>query len=70
MPDAIYLPGKEPPVRSGQEAGWASELFWTQRLEEKILPLKRSDDLGRKYSYMANCALAPNLSRNSSFIHV
>jgi hypothetical protein len=49
VPDAIYLPGKEHPVRSGQDAGWASELIWTQRLDERNLPLKSSDDLGRKY---------------------
>jgi hypothetical protein len=28
-------PGKEPPVPIGQEAGWAPEPVWTQRLEEK-----------------------------------
>jgi hypothetical protein len=28
--------GKEPSVPIGQEAGWALELVWTQRLEEKI----------------------------------
>jgi hypothetical protein len=33
-PDALY-PGKGPPVPIRQEAGWASELVWTQRLEEK-----------------------------------
>jgi hypothetical protein len=27
--------GKEPPVPLGQEAGWAPEPVWTQRLEEK-----------------------------------
>jgi hypothetical protein len=27
--------GKEPPVPIGQEAGWALELVWMQRLEEK-----------------------------------
>jgi hypothetical protein len=27
--------GKEPTVPTGQNAGWASELVWTQRLEEK-----------------------------------
>jgi hypothetical protein len=34
-PAALY-PGKGPPVPIGQEAGWASELVWTQRLEEKF----------------------------------
>jgi hypothetical protein len=28
-------PGKVPPVPIGQEAGWAPEHIWTQRLEEK-----------------------------------
>jgi hypothetical protein len=27
--------GKDPPVSIAQKAGWASELVWTQRLEEK-----------------------------------
>jgi hypothetical protein len=29
------LPGKGPPVPIVQEAGWAPEPVWTQRLEEK-----------------------------------
>jgi hypothetical protein len=28
-------PGKEPPVPTVQEAGWAPEPVWTQRIEEK-----------------------------------
>jgi hypothetical protein len=31
----LYPRGKDPPIPTGQEAGWASELVWTQRLEEK-----------------------------------
>jgi hypothetical protein len=27
--------GKDKPVPNGYEAGWASELVWTQRLDEK-----------------------------------
>jgi hypothetical protein len=34
-PGRALLPGKEPPVPIGQEAGWASEPVWTQGLEEK-----------------------------------
>jgi hypothetical protein len=34
-------PGKGPPVRIGQEAGWAPEPVWTQRLEENTLCLHR-----------------------------
>jgi hypothetical protein len=34
-PVRALLPGKEPPVPIGEEAGWASEPVWTQRLEEK-----------------------------------
>jgi hypothetical protein len=32
-PGRALLPGKGPLVPFGQEAGWASELVWTQRLE-------------------------------------
>jgi hypothetical protein len=34
-PDRALSPGKGPPVRIVQEAGWAPEPVWTQRLEEK-----------------------------------
>jgi hypothetical protein len=34
-PDRALPPGKGPPVPIGQEAGWASEPVWTQRLKEK-----------------------------------
>jgi hypothetical protein len=32
---ALYPPGKGPPVPIEQEAGWAPEPVWMQRLEEK-----------------------------------
>jgi hypothetical protein len=34
-PAALYPRGKDSPVPIGQEAGWAPEPVWTQRLEEK-----------------------------------
>jgi hypothetical protein len=34
-PNRALPPGKEPPVPIGQEARWASEPVWTQKLEEK-----------------------------------
>jgi hypothetical protein len=34
-PAAFYLKGKDLSVPIGQEAGWATEPVWTQRLEEK-----------------------------------
>jgi hypothetical protein len=34
-PGRALPPGKEPPVPIVQEAGWASEPVWTQKLEEK-----------------------------------
>jgi hypothetical protein len=34
-PAALFPPGKGPPVPIGQEAGWAPEPVWTQRLQEK-----------------------------------
>jgi hypothetical protein len=34
-PGRALHPGKGPPVPIGQEAGWAPEPVWTQRLDEK-----------------------------------
>jgi hypothetical protein len=34
-PGRALPPGKEPPVPTGREAGWAPEPVWTQSLEEK-----------------------------------
>jgi hypothetical protein len=34
-PGRALSPGKGPPVPTGQEAGWAPEPVWTQRIEEK-----------------------------------
>jgi hypothetical protein len=36
-PAALLPPGKGPPVPIVQEAGWAPEPVWTQRIEEKSL---------------------------------
>jgi hypothetical protein len=38
-PGHTLLPGKGPPVPTGQEAGWAPELVWTQKLVKNPLPL-------------------------------
>jgi hypothetical protein len=45
-PSAPY-PGKGPPVPIVYEAGWTSELVWTQGLEERILYLCRESNRGR-----------------------
>jgi hypothetical protein len=34
-PAALLPPGKRPPVPIVQEAGWAPEPVWTQRVQEK-----------------------------------
>jgi hypothetical protein len=34
-PAALYSRGKDPRLPIGQQAGWAPEPVWTQRLEEK-----------------------------------
>jgi hypothetical protein len=44
---ALYPPGKGPPVPIVQEAGWAPEPVWTQRLEEKSFRLCRGSNLDR-----------------------
>jgi hypothetical protein len=36
-PGHVLAPGKGPPVPIIQEAGWAPEPVWTQRLEEKSI---------------------------------
>jgi hypothetical protein len=38
-PGPALAPGKGPPVPIVQEAGWAPEPVWTQRLEEKSFAL-------------------------------
>jgi len=35
-PGRSLAPGKGPTLPNGQEAGWATELVWTERLEEKF----------------------------------
>jgi hypothetical protein len=35
-PSTLYSQAKDLPVPIVQEAGWASELVWTQRLEKKF----------------------------------
>jgi hypothetical protein len=46
-PTALYPRGKEPPVPIVQEAGWAPEPSWTQRLQEKSFRLCRGSNLDR-----------------------
>jgi hypothetical protein len=47
MPRPLFTPGKGPPVPIGQEAGWAPEPMWIQRLEEKPVCLCRVSNLDR-----------------------
>jgi hypothetical protein len=46
-PGRALAPGKGPPVPIVQEAGWASEPVWTQRLEEKSFHFCRGSNLDR-----------------------
>jgi hypothetical protein len=56
--DALY-PGEGPPVPIVQEAGWASEPVWTQRLEENMFKLCRESNPSRPvifiYIYICVC---------------
>jgi hypothetical protein len=45
MPQLHFTLGKGPPVPIEQEAGWAPELVWTQRLEEKSSASVRDQSL-------------------------
>jgi hypothetical protein len=44
-PGRALAPGKGPLVPTVQEAGWAPEPVWTQRLEEKSFRLYRESPL-------------------------
>jgi hypothetical protein len=60
-PAALLPPGKGPPVPILQEAGWASEPVWTQRLEEKSFAPTRdrtpiARPVVRHYTAWANTA--------------
>jgi hypothetical protein len=46
-PSRPLAPGKVPPVPIVQEAEWAPELVWTQRLEKKSFCLCRGSNLDR-----------------------
>jgi hypothetical protein len=46
-PGRALAPGKGTPVPIVQEAGWASEPFWTQRLQEKSFRLCRGSNPDR-----------------------
>jgi hypothetical protein len=50
-PAALLPPGKGPPVPIGQEAGWAPEPVWTQRLQEKLFA-----PAGDRTQKQASCA--------------
>jgi hypothetical protein len=64
-PAALYPRVKDPPVPIVQEAGWAPEPVWTQRLEEKSFRLCRGSNpdrpvvqpVARRYTAWANPAL-------------
>jgi hypothetical protein len=46
-PDRALAPEKGPPVPIVQEAGWAPEPVWTQRLQEKFFRLRRGSNFDR-----------------------
>jgi hypothetical protein len=46
-PGRALFPGKGPSVPIVQEAGWAPQPVWTQRLEEKALATDR--DVSKEY---------------------
>jgi hypothetical protein len=47
LPGRTLAPRKGPPVPIVQEAGWAPEPVWTQRLEEKSFCFCRGSNLDR-----------------------
>jgi hypothetical protein len=68
-PGRALPPGRGPPVPIGQEAGWAPEPVWTQRLEEKsFAPVGDRtpvvQPVVRHYTAWANPAPYPNITEN------
>jgi len=47
LPGRALAPRKGPPVPTVQEAGWAPEPVWTQRLQEKFFRLCRGSNIDR-----------------------
>jgi hypothetical protein len=47
LPGRVLPPGKGPPIPIVQEAGWAPEPVWTQRLQEKSFCLCRGSNPDR-----------------------
>jgi hypothetical protein len=72
MPSCTLPQVKEPPVPTVQEAGWAPEPVWMQRLEKKILCLCQGANLGHPVhshtlywlTYLAHNLLANNYFNN------
>jgi hypothetical protein len=67
-PGRALAPGRGPPVPIGQEAGWAPESVWTQRLEEKSFCLRRGSNadhpvvqsVARHYDWATPALWVPN----------
>jgi hypothetical protein len=62
-PDRALLPGKGPPVRIVQEAGWVPQSVWTQRIEEKFFRLCRGSNLDRLVVQPVSDTILPELTR-------
>jgi hypothetical protein len=62
-PAALLPPARGPPVPVVQEAGWAPEPVWTQRLEEKsFAPVGDGTPIARSSSPYSDTIL-PELTR-------
>jgi hypothetical protein len=70
-PGRTLAPGKGSPVHSVQEAGWASEPVWTQKLEEKSFRLCRGSNLDRPArSQILYCLSYPAPSSSLPFLTI
>jgi hypothetical protein len=63
-PGRTLSPGREPSVPIGWEAGWASELVWEQRLEEK------SSDSAGDQTPVVQSVVSTTLSELRQLLHI
>jgi hypothetical protein len=69
-PRSFFTPGDESLVPIGQEAGWASELVWPQRLEEKSFASAGNRTLVTQFSSLKSETILTELPHSTLGLRV